>query len=76
MTVEFRIFLDKEEDVWIPDNEYYEGYTDRHVILSKNNIELYLNIFNNFVLRSTEYYNKMKNKDDWNLEQLIKFHLK
>jgi hypothetical protein len=65
-----------EKYIWIPDCEHYGGYTDRHVILSKNNIESYLNIFNNMVLRSNEYFMKMKNKHDWNLEQLIKFHLK
>ncbi len=61
--------------IWIPDCEHYGGYTDRHVILSKNTIEPYLNIFNNFVLRSNEYFMKMKNYSDWNLERLIKFHL-
>jgi hypothetical protein len=62
--------------IWIPDCEHYGGYTDRHVILSKNTIEPYLNIFNNFVLRSNEYFMKMKNHySDWNLEMLIKFHL-
>ena len=61
--------------IWIPDCEHYGGHTDRHVVLSKNNIVSYLNIFNNFTLRSNEYFMKMKNKNDWNLEQLIKFHL-
>ena len=64
-----------EKYIWIPDSEYYDGYTDRHVVLSKNNIESYLNIFHHFVLRSNEYFMKMKNKQDWNLEQVIKFHL-
>jgi hypothetical protein len=64
-----------EKYIWIPDCEHYSGYTDRHVVLSKNTIEPYLNIFNNFVLRSNEYFMKMKPKVDWNLEQLIKFHL-
>ena len=64
-----------ENCIWIPDCEHYYGYTDRHVVLSKNNIESYLNILNNFVLRSNEYFMKMKNKEDWNLEQVIKFHL-
>ena len=65
-----------ENCIWIPNCEYYGGYTDRHVILSKNNIEPYLNILNNFVLRSNEYFTKMKNKHDWNwnLEHVIKFH--
>ena len=61
--------------IWIPDCEHYCGYTDRHVVLSKNNIEFYLNILNNLVLRSNEYFMKMKHKIDWNFEQLIKFHL-
>uniref|UniRef100_A0A6C0D110 Uncharacterized protein n=1 Tax=viral metagenome TaxID=1070528 RepID=A0A6C0D110_9ZZZZ len=65
-----------EQFIWIPDCEYYEGFTDRHAVLSKNNIESYLNILNNFVLRSNEYFLKMKNIIDWNLERLIKFHLK
>ena len=61
--------------IWIPDCEHYGGHTDRHVVLSKNNIESYLNILNNLVLRSNEYFMKMNHKRDWNLEQLIKFHL-
>lgn len=68
-------FMD-ENSIWIPDEEHYGGYTDRHVILSKNNFEPYLNILNNLVLRSNDYFIKMKNIGDWNLERLIKFHLK
>jgi hypothetical protein len=64
-----------ENCMWIPDCEHYRGYTDRHVILCKNNIESYLNILNNFILRSNEYFMKMKEHNNWNLEQLIKFHL-
>jgi len=69
------IELMNKNNIWIPDCEHYSGYTDRHVILSQNNIEPYLNIMNNFVLRSNEYFMKMKSYNQWNLEQLIKFHL-
>lgn len=67
--------------IWIPNGEHYGGYTDRHAILSKSNIESYLNIFNNMVLRSNEYFTKMENGKMsmdivWNLEQLVKFNLK
>jgi hypothetical protein len=65
----------KSENIWIPDGEQYGGYTDRHAILSKTNIEPYLNILNNMFARSKEYYDKMKSKNDWNLEQVIKFNL-
>lgn len=61
--------------IWIPNEEHYGGYTDRHVVLSKHNIVSYLNILNNLTLRSNEYFMKMINKNDWNLEKLIKFHL-
>jgi len=64
-----------ENYIWIPNGEYYSGFTDRHVVLHKNNIQSYLNIFNNFVLKSNHYYMKMKSKIDWNLEQIIKFNL-
>ena len=67
-------FMDKN-CIWIPDSEHYGGYTDRHAVLTKNNIESYLNIFNNMVLRSNDYFMKMKSQYNWNLERLIKFHL-
>jgi len=70
-----KIELMNENCIWIPDCENYGGYTDRHVVLSKKNIESYLNIFNNFVLRSNEYFIKMKNYNQWNLEKVIKFNL-
>jgi len=69
-----KIELMNENCIWIPDCEHYKGYTDRHVVLSKNNIESYLNILNNLVLRSNEYFMKMKSHSNWNVERLIKFH--
>lgn len=65
-----------EKNIWIPDCENYGGYTDRHAVLSKSNIESYLNILNNFVLFSNYYFMKMKNNfEEWNLERVIYFHL-
>lgn len=71
-----KVELMNENHIWIPDCEHYNGYTDRHVILSKNNIESYLNILNNLVLKSNHYFMQMKYHNNWNLEQLIAFHLK
>jgi hypothetical protein len=70
-----KVELMNKNFIWIPDCEHYNGYTDRHVVLSQNNIEPYLNILNNLILRSNEYFMKMKTKNNWNLEQLIKFNL-
>ena len=47
-----KVELMNKNYIWIPNCEHYGGYTDRHVVLSKNNIESYLNIFNNMVIRS------------------------
>jgi len=63
------------DNIWIPDDEHYGGYTDRHVILSKNNIVPYLNILNNMVLRSNEYFMRMISFPEWNLEKVIQFNL-
>ena len=46
-----------ENYIWIPDGEHYGGYTDRHVVLSKNNIEVYLNILNFHFLQIVDYHN-------------------
>jgi hypothetical protein len=72
-----KIDIMNESNIWIPDSEHWFGYTDRHVVLNQNNLVPYLNILNNMVLRSNEYFIKMKQnrRQNWNLEQLIKFNL-
>jgi hypothetical protein len=64
-----------EKYIWIPDGESYGGYTDRHAIVNRQTIIPYLNILNNFVLKSNEYFTKLKDHDQWNLEKIIKFNL-
>jgi hypothetical protein len=70
-----KIELLSENNIWIPNSEDYGGVTDRHVVLSKSNIISYLNILDNFVIKSADYYNKLKYNMDWNLEKIIRFHL-
>lgn len=70
-----KMHLLDDNNIYIPNGEHYGGYTDRHVILSKNNLIQYLDIFNCFVYKSNQYFDKMKLNDNWNLERLIKFHL-
>lgn len=64
-----------DTNIWIPDGEHYGGYTDRHVVLSQKTVVPYLNIFNNFVVKSNEYYLKMNTDNTWNLEKVLKFNL-
>ena len=61
--------------IWVPDSEHYGGYTDRHVILNKTNLVPYLNILNNMILNSKDYYTKLQKECEWNLEKIIKFNL-
>ena len=61
--------------IWIPNGEHYRGVTDRHVIISKEYIINYLSILDCLIVKSYDYYNKLKNHHSWNLEQIIKFHL-
>lgn len=68
--------LDKD-NIWIPDCEDYHGFTDRHVVLSKQHVVAYLNILNNMITNSNLFFLNMfkKNIHYWNLEQLIKTNL-
>tara|TARA_A100001015_G_scaffold278035_1_gene337838 strand:- start:1955 stop:3877 length:1923 start_codon:yes stop_codon:yes gene_type:complete len=66
-------YLDKNY-IWIPYGEQYDGYTDRHVIISSKDIFSYLNIFETIIL-DKELQEIMKMNQNWNLEQIIKLNL-
>ena len=61
--------------IWIPNEEKYGGYTDRHAILSRKNLYDYLNLIEPILLEPNILYEKMKSKKNWNLEKYIKFYL-
>ena len=61
--------------IWIPKGEQYGGLTDRHVVLSQENIEVYLNILNSFIESPDLYVSYMKKHNVHNLEKMIKTHL-
>ena len=61
--------------IWIPNGEKYGGYTDRHAVLSKNNLCDYLNLLEPILLKPKKLYNVMKSKNNWNLERYIKLYL-
>ncbi len=64
-----------EKYIWIPNSEDYDGLCDRLVVLSKNNIINYINILENFYIKSNKYYLNIKNRNNWNMEQILKMHL-
>lgn len=64
--------------VWVPAGECYGGVTDRHAVLSRHNIEEYLNIFNMMVIKSYSYFPEISNiysEYGTNIEMIITYHL-
>lgn len=61
--------------IWIPNEEDYGGFTDRHAVLSRKNIETYLNIVDQMIRHSNHMILKMSTFQYWNIERLIRFHL-
>ena len=65
--------------IWIPYGEFYGGVTDRHVVLSKQNIGAYLNLIDPILEDTDALISSMMSyirKPIWNLERYILFHLK
>lgn len=65
----------KENFIWVPKGEFYGGVTDRHAVLSRQNVQTYLNIIELIVAQPVLLFNKMKNHTRWNMEKYIKLNL-
>lgn len=65
----------KSNYIWIPNGEKYGGYTDRHAVLSKENVYDYLNLLEPILKEPDTLFDLMKRKNNWNLERYIKFYL-
>jgi hypothetical protein len=66
--------------IYVPNGEGYGGITDRHVVLPKKFLVVYLDVLEKMLLRSHKYYTKLHlhsgvSKDSINLEKMIYFHL-
>ena len=59
--------------IWIPDGEDYGGYTDRHIIASRNDIIDVLSISDRIIAEPQKLYKEMSFSDRWNVERFIKF---
>lgn len=64
------------KNVWIPNGEFYGGLTDRHMIVSRNDLRNVLNLIGDIVLRPKLLFNEMSSRTDWNLEKYILLHFK
>lgn len=61
--------------LWIPDGERYGGLTDRHLVVSREDVVTALSLIDDMVLRPGELYREMKHRADWNPERYLAFHL-
>jgi len=61
------------EMIWIPDGEDYGGYTDRHIVVSRKDVQSVLAVVDPILCNPSGLYAKMNNWKEWNLERYIKF---
>ena len=59
--------------IWIPFGEDYNGYTDRHIVASQQDILDVLSITNPILCEPEQLAAEMQPFAHWNLEQFIKF---
>jgi len=61
-----------EDHVWLPYGEDYGGYTDRHMIVSREDVARALSIADDIVLDPDGLFAAMQARSRWNLERFIK----
>ncbi len=61
------------DQIWIPEGEDYGGYTDRHIVVSRKDVDSVLGIADPILRSPDELYEKMKNETEWNLERYVRF---
>src|SRR5262249_10984024 len=61
--------------IWIPDGEYYGGFTGRHLVVSRADVVNCLNVIEDVLLHPIQLYEGMKHQMSWNLEQFLAHHL-
>jgi hypothetical protein len=63
------------ESLWVPDGEDYGGVTDRHLVVSREDLIPALSLIDDVLLRPTQLYEEMSHRDDWSPEVFLAFHL-
>jgi hypothetical protein len=67
--------LDREA-VWVPDGQHWGGINDRHMVVSRADVESCLNGLEDMVLESDRLYEEMKDQEEWNEERFLAHHLR
>jgi hypothetical protein len=67
--------LDRDA-IWLPEGEDYGGLNDRHLVVSRTDVENCLNLIEGILLNPTQLYEEMKNQPGYNDERIFAHHLK
>jgi len=59
--------------IWIPDEEDYGGYTDRHIVVHRDDVLDVLSVSDRIISDTENLYSEMCYSSKWNLEKYIKF---
>jgi hypothetical protein len=62
-------------DIWFPDGEYHGGLTDRHLVVSRQDLPNVINLIDNLLLHPARMLAQLSNRD-YNLELYIRAHLR
>lgn len=65
--------LDRDA-LWIPDGEDYGGLTDRHLVVSADDLAASLGLIEDIVRRPRELMAEMAGRGDWNIERYMRLH--
>jgi len=68
-----QLTLLKNENIWIPYGQDYGGYTDRHIVVHRNDVLNVLSIADRIITEPEKLHSEMAFCNRWNLEKFIKF---
>jgi hypothetical protein len=61
--------------IWVPDGEFSGGLTDRHLVVSSEDIPRVINLMDAVVLQPGRLFRQMSYHERWNAEKYAAFHL-
>lgn len=61
--------------IYFPNGEQYGGVTDRHVIVPRERLLDFLDVWGSFFLEFAVTLHELAKRQDWNLEQILAWHL-
>lgn len=64
------------ENIWVPADHHWSGINDRHMVVRAADVEPCLNLLEEMLLRPAELAQAMRERSEWNDEQLLALQLR